>query len=242
MGKGEFYSKGYYAGLAPEPRFRKVLEIAAKLGGERLLDIGCGDGSFTVLLKEALKAKEVFGIEIAPEVIGVLEKKGIKAYRLDIDEQAFPFADDYFDVVYCGEIIEHLFNPDHLLKEVQRILKPGGKCIITTPNLAGWSNRLALLLGYQPFATSVSPEHEGAGKLMLKGNEGQWGHIRVFTTRALKELLKIHNYKIIRLTGCPVSVNTSSSRLLIGCIKAIDKVMSVFSSLASRVIVVVEKI
>ncbi len=241
MGKSEFYSKWYYAGLASEPRFSKVLEIAAELGGEHFLDIGCGDGSFTVLLKEALKAREAIGIEIAPEAIAALEKKGIKAYQLDIDEQAFPFADDYFDVVYCGEIIEHLFNPDHLLKEVHRILKPGGKCIITTPNLAGWPNRLALLLGYQPFATSVSPEHEGAGKLIMKGDEGQWGHIRVFTTRALKELLKIHKFKIIRLIGCPVSVNTSSSRLLMGCIKAIDKAMSVFPSLSSRVIVVVEK-
>ena len=126
--------------------------------------------------------------------------KGIEAYQLDIDEEKFPFDNDSFDMVYCGEIIEHLFNPDHLLDEVHRILKPGGKCIITTPNLAGWPNRLSLLLGYQPFATSVSPEHEGAGKLMLKGNEGQWGHIRVFTTRALKELLKIHSFKII----CPL--------------------------------------
>ena len=76
MGKSEFYSKGYYAGLAPEPRFRKVLEIAAKLGGKHFLDIGCGDGSFTLLLKEALKAEEAVGIEISPEANGVLQGKG----------------------------------------------------------------------------------------------------------------------------------------------------------------------
>jgi ubiquinone/menaquinone biosynthesis C-methylase UbiE len=66
LGKREFYAKGYYAGLAPEPRFRKVLQIAAKLGGKHFLDIGCGDGSFTLLLKEALKAEEAVGIEISP--------------------------------------------------------------------------------------------------------------------------------------------------------------------------------
>jgi methionine biosynthesis protein MetW len=241
LGKREFYSKGYYAGIAPEPRFRKVLQIAAKLGGKRFLDIGCGDGSFTLLLKEALKAEEAVGIEISPEANGALRGKGIEAYQLDIDEEKFPFDNDSFDMVYGGEIIEHLFNPDHLLDEVHRILKPGGKCIITTPNLAGWPNRLSLLLGYQPFATSVSPEHEGAGKLMLKGDEGQWGHIRVFTMRALKELLKIHSLKILSVAGCTVSIKTTSSGLLMGCIKAMDKVMSVFPSLASRVIVVVEK-
>jgi methionine biosynthesis protein MetW len=241
LGKREFYSKGYYAGLAPEPRFRKVLQIAAKLGGKRFLDIGCGDGSFTLLLKEALKTEEAVGIEISPEVDGALRGKGIEAYQLDIDEEKFPFEKDSFDMVYGGEIIEHLFNPDHLLDEVHRILKPGGKCIITTPNLAGWPNRLSLLLGYQPFATSVSPEYEGAGKLMLKGDEGQWGHIRVFTVGALKELLKIHSFKILSVAGCPVSINTTSSGLSVGCIKAMDKVMSVFPSLASRVIVVIEK-
>lgn len=241
MGKSEFYSKGYYAGLAPEPRFSKVLEIAGKLGGKKLLDIGCGDGTYTLLLKKALKADEAVGIEISAEAVGALKEKGIKAYQLDIDEQSFPFEDDSFDFVYCGEIIEHVFNPDHLLAEVARVLKPGGKCIITTPNLAGWPNRLALLLGYQPFATSVSPEHEGAGKLLMKGDEGQWGHIRVFTLRALKELVKIHSFKILSTSGCPVSINTSSSGILSGSIKIMDKAMSSFPSLASRVIVVVEK-
>jgi methionine biosynthesis protein MetW len=239
--KGEFYSKGYYAGLAPEPRFRKVLEIAGKLGGKKLLDIGCGDGTYTLVLKDLLKTEETVGIEISPEAVGLAKEKGIKACQLDIDEEKFPFEDESFDIIYCGEIIEHLFNPDRLLEEIRRTLKPGGRCIITTPNLAGWSNRLALLLGYQPFATSVSPEHEGAGKLMLKGDEGQWGHIRVFTIRALKELLKIHSFKIIQTAGCPVSINTSSSGLLVGGIKDFDKVISIFPSLASRVIVVVQK-
>ena len=198
MGKSEFYSKGYYAGLAPEPRFSKVLEIAAKLGGKKLLDIGCGDGTYTLVLKDLLKTEETVGIEISPEAVGLAKEKGIKAYQLDIDEEKLPFEDASFDIIYCGEIIEHVFNPDHLLEEIRRTLKPGGRCIITTPNLAGWPNRLSLLLGYQPFATSVSPEHEGAGKLLMKGAEGQWGHIRVFTLKALKELVQIHSLKFYR--------------------------------------------
>lgn len=241
MSSGDFYNKGYYAGLAPEPRFRKVLDIAAKLQGELMLDIGCGDGSFTVLLKEALKAKEVTGIDIAHEAIAALEKKGIRGCQLNIDEQPFPFGDNHFDVIYCGEVIEHLFNPDHLLREIYRVLKPGSSCIITTPNLAGWPNRLALMLGYQPFATSVSPEHEGAGKMIMKGDEGQWGHIRVFTTRALKELVIIHHFKVKRTAGCPVTASTSTSKILHSCIKVVDNIMSVFPSLSSRIIMVVEK-
>jgi SAM-dependent methyltransferase len=215
--------------------------LAVKQGGESLLDIGCGDGSFTVLLKEALKAKEAAGIEIAPEVVAVLEKKGIKAYQLDIDEQPFPFPQESFDMVYCGEIIEHIFNTDHLLEEVRKVLKPDGKAIFTTPKMAGWASRLALLLGYQPFATAVSPEYEGAGKLLARGNEGQWGHIRVFTTRALVELLKIHHFDIRVLTGCPVSVKTAGSPGLISLSQLVDRAMAKFPGLASRIIVVVKK-
>lgn len=241
MSKSEFYSKGYYKGLAPEPRFKEILEIADKLRAGRLLDIGCGDGTFTVLLKEALKAEEVVGIEIAPEAIVALKQKGIKACQLDIDENPFPFEDAYFDVVYCGEVIEHVFNPDHLLEEIHRVLKPEGICIISTPNLAGWPSRIALLLGYQPYPTAVSPEHESTGKLLIHGNEGQWGHIRVFTARAFKELLETHHFKVLRLKGCPVTVSSCSSRQLYGLIGITDRIMSKVPSLSTRIIAVVKK-
>ena len=241
MKRGEFYTKGYYAGLAPEPRFDEVLKIAGNLKCERLLDIGCGDGTFTLLLKKALKAEEATGIEIAPEAIASVKEKGLKAYQLDIDESPFPFEDAYFDVVYCGEIIEHVFNPDHLLEEVYRVLKAEGTAIFTTPNLAGWPNRVALLLGYQPYPTAVSPQHEGVGKMLIKGDEGQWGHIRVFTVRAFKELLSIHHFKTIRLIGCPVVVNTPSAKMVIRLIRLLDKAMSKIPSLSTRVIAVVKK-
>jgi len=235
--KAEFYSNGYYAGLAPESRFREVMTMLGKLKGERLLDIGCGDGSFTVLLKEALGAKEAAGIEIASEAITAVEEKGIRACQLDIDTEPYPFDDDYFDVIYCGEIIEHLFNPDHLLEEVYRTLKPEGICLISTPNLAGWPNRFALLLGFQPYPTAVSPSHEGMGKLIVKDSEGQWGHIRVFTLRALKELLEFYNFRIIKVKG---STSTITSGKL-PAVSLVDKLFSHIPSLATRVIVMVGK-
>jgi methionine biosynthesis protein MetW len=241
MKKGQFYAKGYYAGLAPEPRFKEILQICNRLKGERLLDIGCGDGAFTVLLKEALNAKEAVGVEVAPEAIDTANARGINAIQLDIDEAPLPFGDAYFDVIYCGEVIEHLFNPDHLLEEIHRVLKPEGTCVITTPNLAGWPNRLALLLGYQPYPTAVSPKHEGVGKLLIRGSEGQWGHIRVFTARALKELLRLHHFKIKALVGCPVLVSTSQSRVLTSLTGLVDKMMSQIPSLSTRIIAVLEK-
>lgn len=236
MGKSEFYAKRYYAGLALEPRFAKILKIAGRMKAERLLDIGCGDGSFTVLLKEKLQATEVHGPEIAPKAVLAADKKGINAYLIDIDKRDLPYDDNYFDFIYCGEIIEHLFNPDHLLMEVYRVLKPGGTCIITTPNLASWANRLALILGYQPFATAVSLEQEGTGKLIIKGEEGQRGHIRVFTVKALKDFLRNYKFKINCMLGCPVLGKSSSLKLLFNLIKVTDNIMSCFPSLAYKII------
>jgi methionine biosynthesis protein MetW len=241
LSKAEHYSGGYYTGLAPEPRFDRVLKIARRVQGKQLLDIGCGDGCFTVLLGEALHSSEAAAIEVSAQAVLEARKRGIKAVRLDIDEQDLPFSPEYFDFIYCGEIIEHLFNPDHLLAEVYRVLKGQGTAVFTTPNLAGWANRLALLLGYQPYPTAVSPSHEGTGKLILRGGEGQWGHIRVFTLRALTELLSIHHFKIVSLSGCPVSVKSSSSRGLASLIVNMDHLISVLPGLSSRVIAVVEK-
>lgn len=237
--KQQYYREGYYKGLVPEPRFSKVLEVFRQVRGERLLDIGCGDGAFTVLLKEAMGAKEVFGIEIASDAVASAEKKGVKTLQVDIDENVFPFEDDYFDAIYCGEVIEHLFDPDHLLDELNRVLKPEGICVLTTPNLAGWPNRIALLLGFQPYPMAVSPRLEGAGKLLIKGNEGQWGHVRVFTLRASRELAEFHHLKVEQTIGCPVTVNTPSRLSLL--IRAIDRLMARLPSLSTRIIMVIRK-
>jgi methionine biosynthesis protein MetW len=239
--KRRFYSKGYYKGLAPEPRFKEVAKIFTELRGERLLDVGCGDGDITLLLKERMGAKEAYGLELAHEAVTAAKQKGIICYQLDIDETDFPFNDEFFDSVYCGEIIEHLFNPDHLLKEVFRVLKRGGRCVITTPNLAGWPNRLALLLGYQPYPMAASPVHESVGKLLTKEPEGQWGHIRVMTLKALKELVSIYGFKIERIIGCPVTVKSALPKIVTKLITLVDKFMSNFPSLATRVIVVIKK-
>ena len=241
--KEHFYSTQYYKGLSPEPRFKKVIAIARGLEKKphRLLDVGCGDGTFTALLKKAAEAEEAFGLEIAAEAVSVAQQKGIKATRFDIDESLFPFDDNYFDMVYCGEVIEHLFNPDHLLEEIYRVLKPKGTGLISTPNLGGWPSRLALLLGYQPYPMAVSPKHESVGKFLIKGDEGQWGHIRLFTTRALGQLLSLHHFHINRFVGCPILVNSSLPPVLGGLVKSTDRLMARFPPLATRIIAVVEK-
>lgn len=235
----EFYAHRPNIGGLEESRVRKCIELFTQFKGDRILDIGCADGTIILRLMQVMGAKEAFGIDIADDAVAAAKEKGVKAFCLDLDRQELPFDNDYFDAIYCGEVIEHLFNPDHLLNEARRVLKAGGICVLTTPNLAGWANRLGLILGFQPFPMSVSPDHEAVGKMLLKGEEGQWGHIRVFMLRALKQLVGLHGFTVNCVKGCPVTVKSASKWTPL--IELCDKSLARFPGLANRVILIAKK-
>jgi SAM-dependent methyltransferase len=110
-----------------------------------------------------------------------------------------PFEDHRFDFIYCGDVIEHIYSPDHLLEEIARLLRPGGYALLTTPNLASWRNRLVLLLGWQPFMTEVSTRYRVGNPRMPAGLPS--GHIRVFAPRALRDLPAHYGLRVERLGG-----------------------------------------
>lgn len=101
--------------------------IFANLYG-KVLDIGyAGWEEFHEKMKEKAEVAEVFGIDI--EVRKDVENT-VRAYG-----DHLPFMEDTFDVIVAGEIIEHVDEPFNFLKDCIRVLKPGGKIIITTPNI-----------------------------------------------------------------------------------------------------------
>lgn len=237
--RARLYSQRRNIGGLEEERVRASVELFENVKGERLLDIGCADGAITVRLMRAMGAREAYGVDIAPEAITAAQERGVQSFCVDLDKEDLTFSDNFFDAVYCAEVIEHLFDPDHLLSEVNRVLKRGGTACITTPNLAGWPNRLALLAGFHPYPMAASPGHEGVGKLLFKGEEGQWGHIRVFTLRALKELVRLHGFTVATVKGCPVTVNSSTK--LANLARLADRVLFRFPGIANRVILVLRK-
>jgi hypothetical protein len=84
-------------------------------------------------------------------------------------------------------------------------LTPEGVCVLTTPNLAGWYNRIALLLGWQPFETSVSPHHEVGRPGFLVSDWGCRDHLRVFTYRAIRELVRQHDFELLSAAGVDIA-------------------------------------
>lgn len=121
------------------------------------------------------------------ESVSAAESRGIQAKVCDLASEGIPFEDESFDLVFAGEIIEHLVDTDGFLNEVHRCLKPGGHLILTTPNLASFENRLRLLLGFYP--------------MWLNWNLGGAGHVRAYTPRILKHQLREHGFSIAKHTG-----------------------------------------
>lgn len=238
----------WQAGDAIDGRVRKAARLFTRHLGraESLLDIGCGVGTIGLYLGEALGAKEVYGVEIATAWVEEARKNGLKAFQVDLNQEGLPFEDNSFDAIFCGEIIEHLVDPDHLLDEVRRTLTDAGLCVLTTPNLAWWINRFALLLGWQPFQTSTSRRHEVGRPKFLVSAEGCRQHLQVFTYGALKELLSLNGLSIVAVTGTGVkdtrwNIGDWSIRpyraLLYRLVQPLDLLVSLLPSLGCGIVI-----
>ncbi len=115
------------------------------------LDIGCQTGENTEIIRAAISTEHVVGIDLNLRTLALARDRGYAVCVSDAG-RALPFATDSLDVVTAMDIIEHLTDPAVLIRETHRVLKPGGYCVIATPNLASWHNIFALIMGLQPFS------------------------------------------------------------------------------------------
>lgn len=101
--------------------------------GGTLLDIGCLDSLIPYWAKQKYPKDEIWGLDQAKKVVEEMSKTfpEINYTHGDVYQTLFP--DNYFDYVVAGELIEHLERPKDFIKEVFRILKPGGKLALSTP-------------------------------------------------------------------------------------------------------------
>jgi ubiquinone/menaquinone biosynthesis C-methylase UbiE len=115
---------------------KAVYEFAAEyVGGKTVLDCGAGEGYGPALL--AKRAASVIGLDYSAEAVIYANGKYGDAPNLRFlqgDASQLPFEDDSFDVLCCFQVLEHLDDGPGFLFEARRVLKPGGKLILTTPN------------------------------------------------------------------------------------------------------------
>lgn len=115
----------------PTRRFDKAFDLVKD--GDKFIDIGCGVGVLTRMIQRGKKC-EVWGTDISDEIIrNNLVDDPDTQYLVGYAGEQKDLPSEYFDVVFSGEVIEHLDTPEKLFEEAYRILKPGGKLIITCP-------------------------------------------------------------------------------------------------------------
>lgn len=203
-----FSTLGWVQDFLQEDRTQKMYkELSSILSYNiklRVLDIGSGDGTLINFLQSKFPQHIYYGCDISKEAIKTNEKEKPSIYWKRVDfNKPVPFDKNFFDIIIAGEIIEHLYNTDNFFKEVHSILKKNGVLLLTTPNLASWMNRLFLLFGFQPFDTEVSDESHIFGKEFiyhLTGKEVSQsvGHLRCFTKKALRSVLKYYNFRVLK--------------------------------------------
>lgn len=110
--------------------------------GSRVLDLGCGDGSFLAHLKKTKQVRDC-GLEINPTYIQRCLEAGVNVIEQNIDLGLPNFETNSFDTVILAQTLQALHRPDDLIEEMLRV---GRNCILTFPNFAYWRHRVSLLL------------------------------------------------------------------------------------------------
>lgn len=161
-------------GAEPE-RFaeRRALLLAHVKAGDRVLDLGCGDGAFAAELTGA--GALVTAADVSAEAVRRARERAPGARVAELAEGApFPFGEDAFDLVWAGETLEHVADVTGLLSELRRVLAWGGTLLVTTPNVPRLGVAVEALLG-RPLERRLDPRAD---------------HLRFFSARTLAALLR----------------------------------------------------
>ena len=185
-----------------QTRLVKTLQITPLGGpGDRILEMGAYL-QITPSLQTKLGYGEVRGCYYGP--LGRVDQRTVTSTEgetfscavdlFDAEKDRFPYDDEYFSTVLCCELIEHLFeDPMHMMCEVNRILKPGGHFVLTTPNIASLRGLSGILQGYHPgfFHAYIKPA-EGSGEVDAR-------HNREYAPREIHQLLENSGFAVTLL-------------------------------------------
>jgi SAM-dependent methyltransferase len=177
-------------------RFRDLLR-ALPPAPARILEVGTTPGTFTGILRQA--GYEVAGIDLFPEGRAQLwEQLGVEVKFCNLDEQPIPYADGSFDAVVFSEVIEHLAgSPLGPLREMARVLKPGGRVVISTPNQFYFKSRMKTL-GDVVLGRPFESFGEFTRSMQLDGPQRYYNHSRLYTMPELRWMLENAGFRVAR--------------------------------------------
>lgn len=169
---------GYY-GRDRDDLFRLVPELPP---GSRALELGCGEGRLGARLRA--RGLEVHGIEAVPAAAAAAATRLDRVVTGDLEQVEFDQPDGWFDLLLCGDVLEHLRDPWALLRRVRRVLAPGASVVASVPNVQYFPVVLDLLRGRW--------EYRDQGVLDRT-------HLRFFTRREARRLFESTGYEVLAM-------------------------------------------
>ena len=177
----------------------QILSISIK----DVLEIGPGNAPLITCLKNLPKQNK-YAIDF-PNAIEKCRKLEYQCIEQDLSKDRWKLPDECVDLVVASMVLEHIPDTDFVLQEIYRVLRPGGHVLINVPNQGALIYILMLLLTLNPPMNMVSNRYYGLGNPLSKSRFKQsnefetqaYGHLRLFTTRAMNDLLHIHGFKVI---------------------------------------------
>jgi 2-polyprenyl-3-methyl-5-hydroxy-6-metoxy-1,4-benzoquinol methylase len=234
--KDSFYSKvvmGEHLESPPlihQAQAKILRESASEVMNLKLLDIGSGAGAGAAFIAHVAQIETVICVDLSISALEKVKELGFLPLIASAEGHKLPFKDESFDIVILDEVIEHLVDTDSIMEEIHRVLAQDGQLLISTPNLASWFNRLALMFGIQPAFSEVSFK-----KVYGRPGADIVGHLRLFTKRALVEFVLENGFRVSKVVGVPFPVLPNQIRL-------IDQFFANFPSLAGGLVLRADKI
>jgi SAM-dependent methyltransferase len=163
-------------------------KVAASLledSDRTIVDLGCGEGIALEMAASMFPHADVFGVDYLEENIEICSRYGLRAIRGDLYDLELP--DGSVDAALLQEVIEHLRDPDTAVREVHRILRPGGKFILVFPNDRTW---------------------QFVWRILLRFREANYdyGHVRQWTPRSARQFLTERGFDVYYSRPTPLPI------------------------------------
>jgi 2-polyprenyl-3-methyl-5-hydroxy-6-metoxy-1,4-benzoquinol methylase len=166
-----------------ERRHRAHAKLLEAVGsGKRVLDVGCSSGYLAAPL--AARGNSIVGVELDPEAARGAEPYCERVLVGDVEAMELPLEPGSFDVVLCGDVVEHLRDPVATLARLRPLLRDDGRLVLSTPNVANWAIRLSLLAGRWRYTDRGILDRS---------------HAHLFTLATLREALDGAGYRVERI-------------------------------------------
>ena len=151
-----------------------------------VLDVGCGNGAMAFELKEKYNL-EVWGVEFMQKEAEIANDKLDHVINDTIENGIEELPDNYFDVIYFNDVLEHLINPNKILESIKSKLSPNGKIISSIPNVRYHKV-------FQQYLFRKDWKYEGLGVM-------DFTHLRFFTSKSIERMYIEAGYEIVLHQG-----------------------------------------